>query len=109
MEEGARREVVVGQEGNINISRWCGEGCTAKPHQRSRVWNKKRLVRVVSRSVRVILGGVLFGTGGDSAGCSKGEKVSVVDDATTSYDGAGAVEEERVKAVYDEAATSGCS
>jgi hypothetical protein len=51
----------------------------------------------------VIIGGVLLGTGGGSAGGSIGVALSIVDSATTSYDGFGGGEEERVKAVSGEA------
>ncbi len=53
----------------------------------------------------LITGGGLVGTGGGSAGGSKGVTLSIVDGATTSYDGVGACEEERVKAVSGQVTT----
>jgi hypothetical protein len=47
----------------------------------------------------VIIGGVSLGTGGSSADGRKRMIVFIVDGATTSYDGAGAGEEERVEAM----------
>ncbi len=53
----------------------------------------------------IIIGGVSLGTRGGSAGGSKEVTLSVVDGATTSYDGVGVGEEERVKAVFGEVTT----